>query len=263
MEQISLLIPSRGRPKRLVEMMHSAYDKAYYPHLLEFCLGLDMDDSQFNDYKLQLTHAKIPTPQIMYNIASQQTSAPRHTNKLATMATGSLLFGLGDDVIFRTAGWDQVICDFWHYCEKTQGHNYHIFYCNDGRNREKCEHFIIHSDWIKHFGHICPDYFRHFCIDAWVEDIAIQLGTLHMLPHVIVEHMHFKYGKSERDTTYDAIRQPLKQLKGDTVITSSVSEQDTQKFHQTHGERIAAAQALRIKIQKQTGIAPAFQTRNS
>jgi len=239
--QISLLIPSRGRPERLIEMMASAWgtsDKTLEP--LQFCVGLDEDDPAYSTYIKTLEEADL-TLNIAYHISTKQMSAPEHLNRMATtIASGDLMFALGDDVIFRTIGWNTEINLLW---DKVPD-NILVAYCNNGMNREKCEHFILHSDWIHLLGNICPPYFRHFCVDAWVEDIAKRINRLSWLKYVTVEHMHFKYGKAKTDETYQAVRYP--------IGNSSVSQFDTEMYNKTDIERIKIANKLRAYIESKS-----------
>ena len=237
--QISLLIPSRGRPERLLQMIASAFatsTKSFTFSSLQFCIGLDKDDSAYSTYEKLLEEASI-TLNIAYHISDKQMSAPDHLNAMAkTIASGELMFALGDDVLFRTENWNKEINLLWDKCPD----NILIAYCNNGRDGEKCEHFILHSDWIRQTIDICPPYFRHFCVDGWVEDIAIRINRLTWLKHVIVEHMHFKYGKAQNDDTYQAVRQP--------IGSTSVSEIDTAMYRKTDIERIKIANKLRAYI---------------
>ena len=237
--QISLLIPSRGRPERLIEMIASAWgtsDKTLQP--LQFCIGLDEDDPAYSTYNKVLEEAET-TLNLAYHISSKRMSAPDHLNKMATtIASGHLMFALGDDVIFRTPGWNKQINNAWDMIPD----NILIAYCNNGMNREKCEHFILHSDWIRITNNICPPYFRHFCVDAWVEDIAKRINRLVWLQHVIVEHMHFKYGKALIDETYKEVRQIIK----DPLIPEidSISKADYAIYVNHKVDRVRIAEKL-------------------
>ncbi len=234
---ISLLIPSRERPARLRELLQSIINTTHNLNNLQFCLGFDLDDPYQRDYENMLNYFDNKI-QITYHLSDGRMSAPDHLNGMAsTIANGDLLFALGDDCIFRTPDWDVAVNALW----DTTPDNILIAYCNDGRNRQKCEHFIMHTDWLEQTGNkICPSIFRHFCIDSWVEDIAIRIGRLRCLSQVVVEHMHFKYGKSERDNTYAYIREPI----GNT----SVSEIDTRMFQKTDVDRFRIAKELQEYI---------------
>jgi len=242
MRQISLLVPSRGRPERLIQMMASAYalsSKPFPP--LQFCIGLDKDDPAFSTYEKMLDEVSNYL-NIAYHISDKQMSAPAHLNAMATtIASGELIFALGDDVLFRTQDWDVSINALWDYYSD----NILIAYCNDGRNRAKCEHFILHSDWIRETGYICPPYFRHFCVDAWVEDIARKINRLKWLSYIIVEHMHFKYGKAKEDETYQNVRKLIwNSAQPNSKEATSISEIDTKKYYETENERIMIAKKL-------------------
>lgn len=193
--KISLIVASRGRPDRYVEMASSAQKLADRPGLLEFVLGVDDDDPTARRYPWHITTQRAPVPALY--------------ESLARRASGELLMFASDDIVFRTPGWDEIVRhQFMAVPDRLL-----LAYTNDGRNREKVEHFIVSREWVAALGWFqwagdCHGLgpFEHFCCDEMLERIARGAGRLRFLRDLVTEHRHAKYGKAESDATYQAKR---------------------------------------------------------
>lgn len=198
MRLISLLCPSRGRPLRFAQMAESALATADDPHAVEILLGLDRDDASAAEYP-------VIAPVVRVTADDKQT-VPQFIERLARAARGDILMTCPDDLLFRTPGWDRLVRARF---DAAPG-GLLIGYTNDGRDRAKCEHWFAHRRWIEITGHFIRPEFEHFFADQWVEEVARAAGCLHYFQDIVTEHMHFKYGKSEKDETYAAKRrEPL------------------------------------------------------
>jgi hypothetical protein len=97
---ISLLCPSRGRPENLRRLSESAFSLAASPLDIEVLAYVDLDDPALPQY-VALDCAEIHTGErIMFT---------DYWNKLAEVARGDIMGMMGDDVVFRTPGWDVMV----------------------------------------------------------------------------------------------------------------------------------------------------------
>lgn len=245
MMQISILCPSRGRPFKLSRMIASAIVLANNPADINFFIGIDKDDLAFSKYMQEIRSARIWTNRVHVTIENVRTPSITHNNNLAQVATGDILVLVGDDCVFRTRGWDSQVLNLWNQYPD----NILIAYFNDGRNRQKAEHFAIHKDWIKATGHLCPPIFEHFCLDMWLEWIAKRLQRLIWLPNLVIEHMHPKYGKDEKDETFHHIRREVVDKASPHGDRYSVAELDTLEFHRNAELRVQDERVLRRIIE--------------
>jgi glycosyl transferase/beta-hydroxylase protein BlmF len=123
-------------------------------------------------------------------------------NDLAEMSDEELLFAVSDDILFRTQGWDEILCAaFERYPDRLL-----LAYTNDGLDRDKCTHFAVHRYWLYLSGYFVWPEFEHFYADEWCFRIGAAIGRTLYLRELVTEHMHFKYGKSEKDETYSSKR---------------------------------------------------------
>lgn len=107
---------------------------------------------------------------------------------------------IGDDGMVRTVGWDTMA---WLEFNKDP---MVMLSPNDGRNRKKLELVFCTKHWLDAVGFLMDPVFEHFCADEHVERIAQGAGKLRIAKHIIVEHMHPKYGKGEWDAVYRSKR---------------------------------------------------------
>lgn len=227
---IDLIVPSRGRPQRLRDMVASALETADNPKRVHVRLGLDRDDPEFNGYLLEFPSSRLT----VHVNEAPGTSVPALMNWLASESSSELLMAASDDIIFRTRGWDAVV----ERAFAAVPDRLLVAYTNDGRDRDKCEHFFVSSQWVRVVGYFMRSEFRHFSADEWVDDIARRVGRSLYLRDVVTEHMHAKYGKAPNDETYRAKRR------------HAWTDQDRLDYIRFAGERIAAAERVAVAMVK-------------
>lgn len=226
---IDILAPSRGRPDRFKAMAHSAIEKASDPDRVTIWLLVDDDDPALAVYRRQMLKG------VRIVVETVRRGCPGHLDELALFhSTGQLLMAGSDDIVFRSRGWDRAFDAAFDACPD----QLQVAYTNDGRDRDKCEHFVVSRRWVELVGHFMWPGFEHFCGDAWVEDIGKRVGRLRFLKDVTTEHRHFKYGKAERDPSYAAKRNADGEGR-------SMSDRDVERMGKTETLRIAAAQRIR------------------
>jgi hypothetical protein len=109
-----------------------------------------------------------------------------------------ILGAFGDDVLFRTKGWNRLIED----ALKTPG----IAYGNDLVHAKGHPTAIFMSSVIaKALGYLAIPQSRHLWVDDAWKKLGQMTGTLRYVPEVIVEHMHPAVGKAEMDQTYHEV----------------------------------------------------------
>lgn len=192
---ISVLIPTRGRPGRLRDAVQSAFDTAARPQAVEILVRVDFSDPAVQEYVAKSDES------CRTFIVEDCVSYGQGIEFLREHAAGDILFAAGDDIIFRTDGWDERVRETFAASDGLM-----VAYPNNGKDREKCEHFFTTSRWINTLGYMVRTEFRHFCVDQWVEELANGVGRLTFLRDVVVEHMHKKYGKAPDDDTYRLVR---------------------------------------------------------
>jgi hypothetical protein len=184
---VSLLVicPTRGRPvEQLLECYQSFKDTAILP-TTGFTFALDPGTPEFPE--------KIPQTVLTEPTGNMRAA----TNQAAKLYqdTFDILGFIGDDHRFRTYGWDVRIEE----ALKDGG----MAYGDDGVQGEALPtQWFVTSDIVRVLGWLALPVCNHFYLDnAWI-DLANAAKCRHYLPDVVIEHMHFSYGKSEIDDSY-------------------------------------------------------------
>lgn len=235
-EAIELLLASRGRPARLVEMMRSAVALAARPDLLRFRVRLDLDDPALHEYR---AIALAQNPLVKFHIGAQR-PVPRLQAELARLCeTELMMFACSDDLLWRTEHWDCKVREaFARYRDGLL-----VAATNDLDGRTKCQHFFTTTHLLDVVGEDGWTELEHFGTDHWFEQVARQAGRMLYLEHVVAEHMHMKHrdaqgnAKAAPDDTYRAKRERSER--------GSMSDRDRARL--AAGAPIMAEQAERVR----------------
>lgn len=226
---ISILTPTRGRPKSCAEMVKTSLATADRPDDLTFYIATDEDDETSDELE-----DLISDYQQVLHFSGVRKGLAEWTNSLALIAIedGALLLGsFGDDHRPRTQGWDTRVGDT--FVSVGSG----LIYTADGLQNERLPTAPFWSaDVIEALGWFCPPGFEHMYMDDYWKLLGRDLGRCTYLPHVMIEHMHPAAGKSEMDQVY---------RDNDKTIRS-----DQLKFHDIvyTGEHRAAVERVRAAL---------------
>jgi GDP-L-fucose synthase len=229
-EKITLVLPTRGRPKLMDRMWSSVKKTAVVGDQIEVAFYIDDDDQPSIDKIKQLQEDDV---RVKYMIGPRVSISEAWNNCYFKCATGSIIMLCGDDFIMRTKGWDAMVrAEFAKYIDRIV-----LVYGRDGyANESLATHPIIHKRWIETVGYFVPPYFHSDYVDTWLDDMAQRIGRRVYLPDMYNEHMHFIVGKAEKDTT---------------TLERLIKHKDTNPAHiykKRTDERVADAQKLQDVI---------------
>ena len=186
---IHLIVPSRGRPERAYKMALSAKATSEVP--VAVTIVADHDDPALPEYQRQRPSG------VSLEVMGERIGYARSLNVMAARLWDdyAILGAFGDDVLFRTPGWDRLVED----ALQTPG----IAYGNDLVHAKGHPTAIWMSSVIaKALGYLAIPQSRHLWVDDAWKQLGQDTGTLRYLPDVICEHMHPVVGKAEEDQTY-------------------------------------------------------------
>ena len=189
---ISLLIPSRKRPHNIKRFCENVFStKKLYE--IEICFYIDDDDIES-----QKTINEFNNENIKYIIGPRILLSDT-PNKLYEISKGPYYMLGGDDIMFRTSGWDEIVInEFDKYDDKLI-----LVYGRDGVNDGgTATHFFIHKNWIDIIGRVSPPYFAVDRTDAWMTEVSVGINRKVYLNNLFIEHMHPAVGKAIMDETY-------------------------------------------------------------
>jgi hypothetical protein len=174
-------VPTRGRPGRFAEMLQSAQDTA--AGRFEVCAWLDDEDPEADFYPQSplVRYGSAPRP---YRQGRLQTSGL--WSKAWELATGDIAMLCGDDVLFRTPGWDvEVEAAF-----EAVPDGILMVYCHDGTSNPRPVLPFVSRSWIEAVGYFTPPDFQGWFSDTWIWVMAAELRRVRFLSRVLIEHAH-------------------------------------------------------------------------
>ena len=194
--KISILCPTRNRPHHIQAVYDSGMDTAKNKSDIDFSFYIDNDDtlseSKFNEMNklnIKVTKGDRICLSVMWNEAYKK-------------AEGEILMHCGDDILFKTKDWDELIINaFNQYEDKIV-----LVGGNDGSGKEVHDgkfftHGFIHRNWVNAVGYFVPPYFSSDYNDTWLNDVARLVGRWHYIPELLTEHMHPAWKKRPDDQT--------------------------------------------------------------
>ena len=194
--KISILCPSRGRPKNLERLIESASENSNNPEQIEFLFYIDDDDKTFMDFnaeKYTKSNLKIITGKRLWISVAQ--------NFLYSQSSGQIVMTANDDFAFRTKGWDTLVQEAF---IKSQDNLILVYGSDAGHYGDKMAIYgFFHRDWIDTVGY-CTFPGRGSPYDLWSFEVAKKINRLEYLPQLVIEHIHYRQGlkKAEFDSTY-------------------------------------------------------------
>jgi glycosyltransferase involved in cell wall biosynthesis len=185
---ISVLIPSRGRPAGMRRVVESARATAIGD--VEFVFYLDDDDLPSQQTARILGVRVITGPRILLS---------ETWNRCWDAARFDVAMHCGDDIVFHTPGWDQLVLEtFADVADRIA-----LVWGRDGiQDENMATHGFLHRNWVEAVGYFVPSLFSSDYNDAWLFEVAGLINRQFYLPELYTEHLHFTAGKSELDRTY-------------------------------------------------------------
>jgi hypothetical protein len=184
---ISLLVPTRQRRAGIERFFDSAFGLAERPDDLELVVYIDDDDD---------TYAEVDWPTNTTVVHGPRITLSEMWNRCYDACTGDICGHMGDDIVFRTVGWDRLVRLAF------ADHTDHIAFVHgrDGiQDHLLGTHGFLHRRWVETVGYFVPPYFSSDFNDTWLTEVADAIGRRVYLPDLYTEHMHVIAGKAKLD----------------------------------------------------------------
>lgn len=181
-------MPTRSRPKRFEEAVNSLLRTST---LAEVFAYLDDDDPEKDAYGV--------FERVTYFRGPRMRSA-RAVKFLMTHADTDFMMFAGDDLVFKTPGWDVELM------KSIPSDGIGLAFAHD-EWKGAAGHYVFHRKWYELTG-MFPDVFDHFGPDGYSIKVMETLDRkrIKSLPHLKIAHVHFRNGKAEFDKTYQDSR---------------------------------------------------------
>jgi hypothetical protein len=190
---LAVIVPSRGRPQQLAELLDAIYDTADTD--VDVYVAVDLDDPTRTEY----TGPAVFT-------AGERRSLSAWTNYLADqLLTGTwidsprYLASLGDDHRPRTKGWDRKLIAAIESLGGAPG----IAYGNDlFQGAALPTAWVVSAELVRAVGWMMLPQCAHMYVDNAVLELGRALGRIAYVPGVVIEHLHPAAGKAAVDDSY-------------------------------------------------------------
>lgn len=198
---ITVVIPSRGRPKRARQAAQAIRDTAVLV-TTNVILVVDADDPSLPEYRalhFRPFGAEVSTVVLQPDETGSLVKATNTVSmRIADVDPTCIIGNLGDDHLARTPGWDHAITDA--LCRPG------IAYGDDYIQGEALPTApFISAAIVNALGYYFLPDLEHMYPDNAVRDVGAQTGTLHYLPSVVFEHLHPAVGKVPWDEGYNRV----------------------------------------------------------
>lgn len=187
-----ILIPTRGRPKNAIEVLQTHRKFSCQSDLV---FVIDNDDDELINYRSSVGL------EYVYEVENN-TRGMAHPLNIAAKKLAKdydYLTFLGDDHRLRTPDWDASLM-------RAIGDKPGLAYGNDllqGANLPTA--VMMSSAIVQALGGMVPPKLKHLYLDNFWKALGTDLGALHYLPEIIIEHCHPIAGKAEWDEGYRAV----------------------------------------------------------
>lgn len=185
MSRVLVIVPTKGRPVKHFEFYDSFKANSTISDLV-FVLSLG-----------DIEYPRIPG--VKYEIID----SPTMSGKLNTIAVKyandyDYISFMGDDVRIRTQGWDVKMLDAILSTKNA------VAYGNDLYQGERLPTAVLmDANIVRTLGFMSPPELKHLYIDNFWKELGTRLSSLKYFPDIVLEHMHYAVGKSEKDKTYE------------------------------------------------------------
>ena len=191
MRDLAILIPSRGRPNSIAEVMKAFVETDTTADLI---VVVDDDDEQMDEY-LELGVD-------IFSVARDGKGMAKPLNKAASHFKDKYrhFAFLGDDHRPRTQEWDKAFVTALD--ELGTG----IVYGNDLFQAEQLPTAVAMTGNIVHsLDGMVPPGMIHLYLDNFWMQLGKDLGAIRYFGEIIIEHLHPVAGKAEWDDNYRAV----------------------------------------------------------
>jgi hypothetical protein len=195
-KRISLLLPTRGRPKLVERFLQSVVKQSAYPELTEVILCTDDDDVGSHGIifsELELKQIVVPRQ----NMGAYNALCLQH-------ASGGITIAVNDDIIIRTEGWDEKV----RALDARYPDGIYLGYCNDLFKGRKISTFpILSRETCDLLAEPYPRIYKGAFIDIHLMDIFRRLENrghdrIAYAEDIVFEHVHYRTNPEALDTTY-------------------------------------------------------------
>lgn len=188
---ISIIHPSRGRPKQSFENMKLWIQRADSSDI-EIILSLDEDDPDLPDYHNFYEHLYGAPP--LTKLILPNKSSVEAINNAAKIAKGNIFIVVADDQRCPINWYRRII-------KYTEGHSDFVLKVKDGFQDRIITMPILDRVYFNRDGYIYHPRFQHLFCDTYFTDVAFKRKRV-ISKNITFPHLQYSILKTEPDATY-------------------------------------------------------------
>ena len=194
------MLPTRQRPELCYRFCQSIEDTAINKDNIIVTVLCDKDDLTYSVLQAKLAEFNF----VQYLPQADVSEFPGLTwywdQIIKQTLESSDIFGMvADDMIFRDYGWDKIILDFFNMLPDKIG----LIHFNSAspHGSSICINSFVHKRYIEITGAYNDIRLKGDFSDDFLYYIFSMIDRIAYVPHNVIEHMHYDYGKMEKDET--------------------------------------------------------------
>ena len=197
--KIGLLMPARERINLNLTLISSIITTAKDINNINLYMGID-DDDPTREIQKKISDAIPFVKFIPIHNNGKFIGLGRIWNILANQCPDEIFGYLGNDMIFRTPNWDEIILnEFQTNCPEDK---IQLIYCNDDhRPGDMCVNAFIHRRYMEVVGYFIREEFLINWSDRWLMQMFGAFNRLRYLSNVHIYHNHWVFGERKKDNT--------------------------------------------------------------
>lgn len=182
--KLNVLLPSRGRPQKLIQAVQMMHAKASNLHELGFVIGCDADDPDTIAATYTLA---LKIPRVAPFVTPRMPSLGGMANAMALRFPADAYASLADDLLIETLGWDHIIWNCWQ--QKPDG----VWWWHTV-SQAACP--VVSEKWRAAAGGLYTDYFPFWWDDCWLMQLWMMASgeeTLRGLPATLQDQANMTH----------------------------------------------------------------------
>lgn len=196
--KIAILVPTRGRMNNRLTLLFSILTTVSDINNVNVYYGVDKDDPTLPLIK-KVANAIPCLKVIEIENNGKFLGLGKLWNILVEESTEEIISMIGDDMVFKTNDWDQMILDEF---AKSPSDMIKAVHCNDDCHGAKLAvNLFCHRKYAEVLGRFMREEFKINWVDQWLHQVFSAFGRLVYRGDIMIEHRHWVLGKNMHDET--------------------------------------------------------------
>jgi hypothetical protein len=202
--KIAVLVPSRERMNNRLTLISSIVTSVKDINNVKIYFGVDEDDPTLK-MALKLEAAFPFLTVVKIKNEGKFLGLGKLWNILADTCKEDIISMIGDDMIFKTPDWDDLILKEFKNMPTDQIKAVH---CNDDMHKSRLAvNLFCHRKYAEVMGGFMREEFKINWVDQWLHQMFSAFGRLVYRDDIMIEHRHWSLGKSQKDNTVQRMYQ--------------------------------------------------------